>query len=195
MILCRAKHTHTSETGEIWIRIGLDQYKYPGLIHYSFVVPKTGGNEAKYMRDFSVLCLLTMHMNPQQRRQWHPTPVSLPGKSHGWRSLLGCSPWGRNESDTTERLHFHFSLSCIGEWNGNPLQCSCVENPRDGRASWAAVCGAAQSRTWLKRLSSSSRNPQWSQWCWNKNSLCGAENWFKWPYTWGQIQCHTFLHS
>ena len=67
-----------------------------------------------------------------QRRQWHPTPVLLPGKSHGQRSLVGCSPWGRKESDTTERLHFHFSLSCIGEGNGNPLQCSCLENPRDG---------------------------------------------------------------
>ena len=54
-------------------------------------------------------------------RQWHPTPVLLPGKSHGWRSLVGCNPWGREESDTTERLHFHFSLSCIGEGNGNPL--------------------------------------------------------------------------
>ena len=58
-----------------------------------------------------------------RRRQWHPTPVLLPGKSHGWRSLVGCSPWGRYKSDTTERLHFHFSLSCIGEGNGNPLQC------------------------------------------------------------------------
>ena len=55
------------------------------------------------------------------RRQWHPTPVLLPGKSHGWRSLVGCSPQGHKESDTTERLHFHFSLSCIGEGNGNPL--------------------------------------------------------------------------
>ena len=72
-----------------------------------------------------------------------PTPVLLPGKSHGWRSLVGCSPWGRYESDTTERLHFHFSLSCIGEGNVNPLQCSCLENPRDGRASWAAVYGVA----------------------------------------------------
>ena len=53
-----------------------------------------------------------------RRRQWHPTPVLLPGKSHGWRSLVGCSPWGREESDTTERLHFHFSPSCIGEGNG-----------------------------------------------------------------------------
>ena len=68
------------------------------------------------------------------RRQWHPTPVLLPGKSHGRRSLLGCSPWGREELDTTERLPFHFSLSCIGEGNGNPLQCSCVETPRDGGA-------------------------------------------------------------
>ena len=90
------------------------------------------------------------------RRQWHPTPVRLPGKSHGWRSLVGCSPWGREESDTTKRLHFHFSLSCIGEGNGNPLQCSCLENPRDGGAWWAAVYGVAQGRTRLKRLSSSS---------------------------------------
>ena len=52
-----------------------------------------------------------------RRRQWHPTPVLLPGKSHGWRSLEGCSPWGRWGSGTTERLHFHFSLSCIGEGN------------------------------------------------------------------------------
>ena len=64
-----------------------------------------------------------------QRRQWHPTVVLLPGKSHGCRSRVGCSPWGREESDMTEWLHFHFSLSCIGEGNGNPLQCSCLENP------------------------------------------------------------------
>ena len=69
---------------------------------------------------------------------------------------MGCSPWGREESDTTERLHFHFSLSCIGEGNGNPLQCSCLENPRGGGAWWAAVYGVAQSRTRLKRLSRSS---------------------------------------
>ena len=68
------------------------------------------------------------------RRQWQPTLVLLSGKSHGWRSLVGCSPRGRWESDTTERFHFHFSLSCIGEGNGNPLQCSCLENPRDGGA-------------------------------------------------------------
>ena len=90
------------------------------------------------------------------RRQWHPTPVLLPGKSHGRRSLVGCSPWGREESDMTERLHFHFSLSCIGEGNGNPLQCSCLVNPRDGGAWWAAVSGVTQSRTRLKWLGSSS---------------------------------------
>ena len=91
-----------------------------------------------------------------RRRQWHPTPVLLPGKSHGRRSLVGCSPWGRDESDSTERLHFHFLHSCIGEGNVNPLHCSCLENPRDGGAWWAAVYGVAQSRTRLKRLSSSS---------------------------------------
>ena len=90
-----------------------------------------------------------------QRRQWHPTPVLLPGNSHGWRSLVGYSPWGRYESDTIEQLHFHFSLSCLEEGNGNPLQCSCLENPRqelprDRRAWWAAVYGIAQSRTRLK---------------------------------------------
>ena len=90
------------------------------------------------------------------RRQWHPTPVLLPGKSHGWRSLVGYSPWGHEESDMTERLHFHFSLPCIGEGNGNPLQCSCLENPRDWGTWWAAIPGVAQSWTRLKRLSSSS---------------------------------------
>ena len=93
------------------------------------------------------------------RRQWRPTPVLLPGKSHGRRSLVGCSPWGCEEADMTEQLPFHFSLSCIGERNGNPLQCSCLENPRDGGAWQAAVYGVTQSRTGLKRLSSSSRSP------------------------------------
>ena len=59
----------------------------------------------------------------------------------------GCSPWGYTESDTTERLHFHFSLSCIGEGNGDPLQRSCLQNPRDSGAWWAAIYGVAQSRT------------------------------------------------
>ena len=91
-----------------------------------------------------------------RKRQWQPTPALLPGKSHGRRRLVGCSPWCREESDTTERLHCHFSLSCIGEGNGNPLQYSCLESPRDGGAWWAAVYGVAQSQTRLKQLSSSS---------------------------------------
>ena len=90
------------------------------------------------------------------RRQWQPTLVLLPGNSHGWRSLVGSSPWGCTESDMTERLPFHFSLSCVGEGNGNPLQCSCLENPRDRGAWWAAIYGVAQSQTQLQRLSSSS---------------------------------------
>ena len=101
------------------------------------------------------------HSRRQQwRRRWHPTPVLLPGKSHGRRSLVGCSPWGCEALDTTERLHFQFSLSCIGEGNGNPLQCSCLENSRDEGAWWAALCGVAQSRTRLKRLSNSSSRKQ-----------------------------------
>ena len=86
----------------------------------------------------------------------------MPGKSHGWKSLVGYNPWSREESDTTERPHFHFSLSCVGEGNGNPLQYSCLANPRDGGAWWAAVYGVAQSRTRLKRLSSSSRWYYWA---------------------------------
>ena len=103
--------------------------------------------------DFGIRVIL---VSWNQRRQRHPTPVLLPGKSHGRRSLVGCSPWDRKESDITERLHFHFSLSRIGEGNGNPLQCSRLENPRDGGAWWAAIYGVAQSQTRLKRLSSSS---------------------------------------
>ena len=106
-------------------------------------------NQCVHFFHFEKLCY------KRWRRHWWPTPVLLPGKSHGRRSLVGCSPWGREESDTTERLHFHFSFSYI-EGNGNPLQCSCLENPRDGEAWWAAVSGVTQSRTRLKQLSSSS---------------------------------------
>ena len=89
-----------------------------------------------------------------RRRQWQPTPVLLPGKSHGRKSLVGCSPWGCKELDMAKRLHFHFSLSYIGEGNENPLQCSCLENLRDGGAWWAPVSGVAKSWT-QQQLSSS----------------------------------------
>ena len=85
-----------------------------------------------------------------------PQSSTLAWKIHGQRSLVGCSPWGREELDMTQRLHFHFSLSRIGEGNGNPLQCSCLENPRDGGAWWAAVYGIAQSWRLLKQLRISS---------------------------------------
>ena len=87
---------------------------------------------------------------------------------------------GSLELDTTEWLHFHFSLSCIGEGNGNPLQCSCLENPRDGGAWWAAVSGVAQSRTWLKRLSSSSSSMVTPCYIWFKVPLGLSPL----PYTW-----------
>ena len=80
------------------------------------------------------------------RRRWHPTPVLLPEKSHGQRSLVGCSPWGHEESDSTERLHSHFSLSCTGEGNGNPLQCFCMENPRDGEPGGLPSMGSHRVR-------------------------------------------------
>ena len=108
------------------------------------------------LRFVAVRGLLIAVVSLAGRRRWHPAPVLLPGKSHGWRSLVGCSPWGREESDTTERLHFHFSLSCIGEGNVNLLQYSCLENSIDRGAWKAMVHGVAQSRTRLKRLSSSS---------------------------------------
>ena len=98
-----------------------------------------------------------------------PHSSTLAWKSHGRRSLVGCGPWGREESDTTEQIHFPFSLSCIGEGNGNPLQCSCLENPRDGGAWWAAVYEVSQSRTRRKRLSSSSSS---SHVTFRSRSLC-----------------------
>ena len=125
----------------------------PVLVHAknSGVSEEKKQGKASCSPKFLMTCILIW--SSLFKRQWHPTPIFLPGKSHGWRSLVGCSPWGCEESDTTERLHFHFSLSCIREGNGNPLQCSCLENPRDGGAWWAAIYGVAQSRTQLKWLS------------------------------------------
>ena len=80
-----------------------------------------------------------------RRRQWHPTLALLPGKSHGRRSLVDCSLWGCTELDTTEQLHFHFSLSCVGEGNGNPLQCSCLENPGTGEPGGCRLWGHTES--------------------------------------------------
>ena len=99
-------------------------------------------------------------------KEMAPHSSSLAWKIHGRRSLVGCSPWGHLESDTTEGLHFHFSLSCIGEGNGNPLRCSCLENPRDRGARWAAVYGVAQSQTQLKWLSSSSSSRSFNKFPW-----------------------------
>ena len=117
-----------------------------------------------------------------QRRQWHPTPVLLPGESHGQRSLVGYGPWGLKRLGMTEKLHFFFSLSCIGEGNGNPLQCSCMENPRNRGAWWAAIYGVAQSRTRLKWLSSSS-----------SSSKVSPQPAFLWSSSESTIQ-HYYLH-
>ena len=94
-----------------------------------------------------------------RRRQWHSTPVLLPGKSHGRRSLVGCSPWGHEESNTTERLDFHFSLSCIGGGNGNPLQRSCLENPRDGGFRlWGCTESDTTEATWQQQQQQQQQN-------------------------------------
>ena len=133
----------------LWLKIFCCTYILPLLTH-----PSTDA----CLDSYHILAVLNKVAMIWRRRQWHPTPVLLPGKSHGWRNLEGCSPWGHWGSDTTERLHFHFSLSCIGEGNGNPLQCPFLENPRDRGAWWAAVSGVAQSQTRLKWLSSSSHD-------------------------------------
>ena len=106
------------------------------------------------------------------RRKWQSPPVLLPRKSHGQRSLVGYSPWGRKESDTTEPLHFHFlshgNLPAMqgdpgsvpelgrspGEGNGNPLQYSCLENPMDRGAWWVTVPGVTKSQTRLSDFTS-----------------------------------------
>ena len=88
---------------------------------------------------------------PSWRRKWQPIPVLLSGKFHGWGSLVGYSSSGRKELDMTKRLHL-LSIVPFGERNGNPLQCSCLENPMDRGAWWAAVCGVAKSRTRLSDL-------------------------------------------
>ena len=137
--------------------------------------------ECKKLQVSVVKCVqMIWRLLKKLRRQWHPSSVLLLGKSHGWRSLVGCSPWGRQESDMTEWLHFHFLLSCTGEGNGNPFQCSCLENPRDGAACWAAVYGVTQSQTRLRWLSSSSssknlkkiRTSCWMVICWGVMMTC-----------------------
>ena len=96
---------------------------------------------------FSFSFFFFCYCDVYQRRQWQPTPVLLPGKSHGWSSLVGYSLWGPEELDTTEWLHFHFSLSCTGGGNGNPLQCSSLENPRDGSLVGCRLWGRTESDT------------------------------------------------
>ena len=130
---------------DLWSKIGSTNYWLCGLV----LITKSYPFWTSIFSSHNIISYLPGNW----RRQWQPTPVLLPGESHGRRSLVGYSPWGRWESDMTEQLHFHFSLSCIGEGNGNPLQCSCLENLRDRGAWWAAVSGVAQSRTRLNRLS------------------------------------------
>ena len=133
------------------------QYRATTLIFQNLVITS---NSFTCIHTDSARC--TSHSSPNivQEPMYHlafalekamaPHSSTLAWKIPWRRSLIGCSPWGREESDMTERLHFHFSLSCIGEGNGNPLQCFCLENPRDCGAWWAAIYGVTQSLTQLK---------------------------------------------
>ena len=111
---------------------------------------------------------LKLILNPELEKAMVPHSSTL-----AWKILWTEEP-GRLQSmgslrvGTTEQLHFHFSLSCIGEGKGNPLQCFCLENPRDAGAWWAAVYGVAQSHTRLKWLSSSSSKPRTNSILWGK---------------------------
>ena len=122
-------------------------YRNASHIYVLILYPATLLNSLISSSNFLIL-FLGFSMYSIQRRQWHPTPVLLPRKSHGWRSLVGCSPWGREESNMTERLHFHFSLSCTGEGNGNPLQCSCLgESQERGSLVGCRLWGHTESDT------------------------------------------------
>ena len=119
---------------------------------------------------FIWICLTSS--SATRRRQWHPTPVLLPGKSHGWWSLVGCSPWGREESDTTEQLPFYFSLFTSLHWR-RKWQPTPVFLPGEsqGRRSLVGCClWVTQSRTRLKWLSSSSSSSAMKEnyKCWEK---------------------------
>ena len=128
-------------------------------------------------------------------RQWHPTPVLLPGKSHGWRSLEGCSPWGllRIGHDWATSLSLFTFMHCRRKWH--PLQCSCPENPRDSGAWWAAVYRVAQGQTRLKWLSSRCVYREWTRICncfWSQ-SRAGKEREMLWyregmPMSWAGRQ-------
>ena len=136
---------------------------------FSHIYVRSCFAEASVICDSGLSCFLWIQL---KIFRCNPLQYScLENPRHGRRSLIGCSPWGRGESDTTERLHFHFSLSCIGEGNGNPLQCSCLENPTNRGAKWAPIYGVAQSQIRLKWLSSSSSSSSGSD---SKEFACYA---------------------
>ena len=152
----------------------LERGTAPGLRFLIFAMNSNGDSTRRDTPCKAVSCLQSFHpqwwvrcceTSPAQRRLFlHPEPEKAMAPHSS--TLAWKIPWmeepgrlqsmGSLESDVTEWLHFDFSLSCTGEGNGNPLQCSYLENPRDGGAWWAAVYGVAQSQTWLKWLSSSS---------------------------------------
>ena len=134
--LLQVKNTGKGRHSLLQGSIFLTQGSKPGLLHWGrfFAVWAT--------RKVGIYTYQEVYIPPDWKKKRHTFMIAR----------------GREESDTTEWLHFHFLLPCIGEGNGNPLQCSFLENPRDSRARWAAVYGVTQSRTWLKWLSNSSNS-------------------------------------
>ena len=124
-------------------------------------LPSMGSQSRTWLKRLSSSSSIVYHTNwrgseTESEKATAPHSSTLAWKIPWMEEPGRLGPWGREVSDTTERLHFHFSLLCIGEGYGNPLQCSCLENPRDEGAWWAAVYGVTQSRTRPKWLSSSS---------------------------------------
>ena len=135
---------------------GEDILKYMKVLFLILFSPASFNIHRYFMHELIIAVIVIT-----RRRQWYPTPVLLPGKIPWMEEPGGLQSMGSLGVGHNWATSLSFSLSCSGEGNGNPLQCSCLENPRDEGAWWAAVPGVEQSRTWLKQLSSSSSDYKW----------------------------------
>ena len=122
-------------------------HPHPGIEPESLRSPELAGAFLTMSTTWEAPMSFCLALTIDPEKAMAPHSSTLAWKIPWTEEPVGYSPWGHEESDTAERLHFHFSLSCTGEGNGNPLQCSCLENPKDGGAWWAAIYGIAQSQT------------------------------------------------